>query len=283
MQQKIKKRHVDIVVISDVHLGTYGCRAKELLAYLRSIRPKVLILNGDIIDIWRFSKHYFPKSHMEVIRRIFKMMANGTQVYYLSGNHDELLRRLPRIKAGNFHLQNRLVLNLENGEKAWFFHGDVFDVTMKHAKWLARLGAVGYDTLIIINCFVNFLSEKLGYGRLSFSKKVKNSVKKAISYIEDFEQVAAELAVEKKYDYFVCGHIHQPAIKKISTQRGEVIYLNSGDWIENLTALEYLKGSWSLYHHPMQQPAKEDTGRKARKDKNQPTREVNEAVLAELP
>ncbi|MCU0450847.1 MAG: UDP-2,3-diacylglucosamine diphosphatase [Bernardetiaceae bacterium] len=243
-----KKRRPEVVVISDTHLGTYGCQAKELLQYLKTIKPKVLILNGDIIDIWQFSKRYFPKSHFEVIRRIFKMMANGTMVYYLTGNHDELLRRLPRIDAGNFKLQNRLVLNLD-GKKHWIFHGDVFDVSMQYAKWLAKLGAIGYDTLILLNAGINWLSEKLGYNKIPLSKQVKASVKSAVKFINDFEQIAAELAIEKKYDYFICGHIHQPAMKKIITPIGEVNYLNSGDWIENLTALEYENGQWRLYQH----------------------------------
>jgi UDP-2,3-diacylglucosamine pyrophosphatase LpxH len=245
---KNRKRRPEVVVISDTHLGTYGCHAKELLAYLKSIKPRILVLNGDIIDIWQFSKRYFPKSHFEVIRRIFKMMANGTHVYYLTGNHDELLRRLPRIDAGHFRLQNRLLLTLD-GKKHWIFHGDVFDVSMQYAKWLAKLGAVGYDTLILINTAINFFSEWLGYGKVSLSKRVKDSVKSAVQYINNFEQLAAELAIEKGYDYFVCGHIHQPVMKKIVTANGSVNYLNSGDWIENLTALEYEKGEWSLYEH----------------------------------
>jgi len=243
-----KKRRPEVVIISDTHLGTYGCHAKELLAYLKSIKPRMLILNGDIIDIWQFSKRYFPKSHFEVIRRIFKMMANGTQVYYLTGNHDELLRRLPRIDAGNFRLQNRLLLTLD-GKKHWIFHGDVFDVSMQYAKWLAKLGAIGYDTLIVINKMINFLSEWLGYGKVSLSKRVKDSVKTAIKYINDFEKLAADLAIEKGYDCFVCGHIHQPVMKDIVTPLGKVRYLNSGDWVENLTALEYEKGEWTLYDH----------------------------------
>lgn len=245
---KSKKRRPEVVVISDTHLGTYGCHAKELLAYLKSIKPKILVLNGDIIDIWQFSKRYFPKSHFEVIRRIFKMMAQGTHVYYLTGNHDELLRRLPRIDAGNFRLQNRLVLTLD-GKKHWIFHGDVFDVSMQYAKWLAKLGAIGYDTLILINTAVNYVSEWLGYGKVSLSKRIKDSVKSAVKYINDFEKVASELAVAKGYDCFICGHIHQPSMKKIVTPEGEVTYLNSGDWIENLSALEYEHGQWSVYYH----------------------------------
>jgi UDP-2,3-diacylglucosamine pyrophosphatase LpxH len=246
------KRNVQVAVISDVHLGTYGCRAKELNAYLKSINPEILVLNGDIIDIWQFNKRYWPESHMKIVQRIFKLLANGTKVYYLTGNHDELLRKFTDFKMGELEILDKLVLNLD-GKKAWIFHGDVFDVTMKSAKWLAKLGAIGYDTLILINGMVNWFSEKiLRKGKVSLSKKVKNSVKSAIKFIDDFEQTAIDIAIENGYDYVLCGHIHQPAFREVQTEQGNTVYLNSGDWIENLTALEYHEGRWVLYQHPDQ-------------------------------
>ena len=245
---KTPKRKVDLVVISDVHLGTYGCHSKELLKYLKSIKPKKVILNGDIIDIWQFKKRYWPKSHMQVIKHLAGLIANGTKVYYITGNHDEMLRKFVGFKLGSFRIVNKVVLRL-NGQKAWFFHGDVFDVTMQHSKWLAKLGAIGYDTLIIINRFVNFASERMGRGRISLSKKVKNGVKSAVKFINDFEQTAADIAIDNGYDYVVCGHIHQPVIRQVKNKDGQTLYLNSGDWIENLTALEYHKGQWSIYRY----------------------------------
>jgi UDP-2,3-diacylglucosamine pyrophosphatase LpxH len=248
--KKPSLRKVDLVVISDVHLGTYGCHAKELLQYLKSIRPKTVILNGDFVDIWQFSKRYWPRSHMKVVKHLTKWISKGVQVYYVTGNHDEMLRRFEGFKLGSFSIVNKLLLDLENGEKAWIFHGDVFDVTMKHSKWLARLGAVGYDTLILINRFVNFISEQVfKKGKISLSKKIRNSVKSAVSFINDFEQTAAEIGIYNQYSYVVCGHIHHPQIKTIQTSHGSIQYLNSGDWIENLTALEYHKGKWELYHY----------------------------------
>jgi UDP-2,3-diacylglucosamine pyrophosphatase LpxH len=244
------KRKVQVAVISDVHLGTYGCRAKELNQYLKSIDPEILVLNGDIIDIWQFSKRYWPESHMKIVQRIFKLLANGTKVYYLTGNHDEMLRKFTDFKMGGLEILDKLILHLD-GKKAWLFHGDVFDVTMKNAKWLAKLGAIGYDTLIMINSLVNWISEKiLRRGKVSLSKKVKNSVKSAVKFIDDFEQTAIDIAIENDYDYVLCGHIHQPAMRLVTTEKGETLYLNSGDWIENLTALEYNEQAWSLYHHP---------------------------------
>lgn len=243
-----KRRSIEVAVISDVHLGTYGCRAKELLTYLKSIKPEILVLNGDIIDIWQFSKRYWPASHMRIVKQIFGMAAKGVTIYYVTGNHDEMLRKSVGFTMGSLQIVNKIVLPLD-GKRAWIFHGDVFDITMKHSKWLARLGAVGYDTLILLNAVVNFVYKKLGRGRVSFSKKIKNRVKSAVKFIDDFENTAAEIAINNQYDYVVCGHIHNPEMRTIATEAGQVTYLNSGDWVENLTALEYDQGQWSLYRY----------------------------------
>ncbi|OCK42735.1 UDP-2,3-diacylglucosamine hydrolase [Tenacibaculum soleae] len=251
----MKRRKLDIAVISDVHLGTYGCRASELHNYLKTINPKILILNGDIIDIWQFKKRYFPKPHMKIIKQLMSYITSGTKVYYITGNHDEMLRKFKGFRLGSFEIVNKLILDID-GKKGWFFHGDVFDVTMQHSKWLAKLGSIGYDTLIMINTAVNWTSNKLGYGRLSFSKKIKNSVKSAVKFINNFEKIVSEIAISKNYDYVVCGHIHQPEIKQIEIEKGTTTYLNSGDWIENLTSLEYSNKSWSLYEYEKDNVAK---------------------------
>lgn len=244
--QSMQKRSVEVVVISDVHLGTYGCHANELLEYLQSIEPRSLILNGDIIDIWNFRKYYWPDSHMAVIKKIMEFVVSGIPVYYLTGNHDELMRRFTGLRLGNFHLRDKLVLELD-GEKCWIFHGDVFDVTMRHSKWLARLGAVGYDILILINRLVNFLLLKVGHSKISLSKRIKDSVKSAISFVDDFEQTATDLAIENGYTYVICGHIHKPQVRFCTNEMGSCTYLNSGDWVENLTALEYSNSMWKLH------------------------------------
>jgi UDP-2,3-diacylglucosamine pyrophosphatase LpxH len=242
----MSKRSVDLVIISDVHLGTYGSHAAELVRYLKSIEPKVLVLNGDIIDIWQFSKRYWPKSHMQVLKELVRLAANDTPVYYLTGNHDELLRKFSGFSLGNFHLLDQLVLDL-GGRKTWIFHGDIFDASMQYAKWLAKLGAIGYDLLILLNSFCNWLLARMGRPKMSFSKRVKQRVKTAVSYIGDFEQAAAAVAIERGYDFVACGHIHQPQIREIATDKGSITYLNSGDWVENLTALEYHGGMWYIY------------------------------------
>jgi UDP-2,3-diacylglucosamine pyrophosphatase LpxH len=175
-------------------------------------------------------------------------MGKGVKIYYVTGNHDEMLRKFVGFKMGSFKIVNKVILELGDGKTAWFFHGDVFDVTMQHSKWLAKLGAVGYDTLIHINRVANFISERIfKKGKLSLSKKIKNSVKSAVKFINNFEQTAADIGISNKYDYVICGHIHQPEMREIINEHGKIMYLNSGDWIENLTALEYADGKWEIY------------------------------------
>ena len=268
MQQK--KRKVEILVLSDVHLGTYGCHAKQLLSYLKTIKPKTVVLNGDIIDIWQFNKRYWPKSHMKIVKHVMNWISKGIKVYYVTGNHDEMLRRFCGFKMGSFQIVNKLVLPLAGNKTAWFFHGDVFDVTMKHSKWLAKLGAIGYDTLILINMFANFISEKIfKKGKLSFSKKIKSSVKSAVKFINNFETTAADIGISNKYDYVICGHIHQPEMREISNHHGSIMYLNSGDWIENLTSLEYNDDKWIIYKYDEGAMVKEDPEEDAELSNNQ--------------
>lgn len=242
------KRDIDIVVLSDVHLGTVGCHALELLQYLNSINPNTIILNGDFIDVWNFRKYYWPESHMMVLRTLLTMMTNGADVYYLTGNHDEVLRKVSSLQLGPLMIRDKLVLEL-NGEKVWIFHGDVFDVSIKHSKWIAKIGAQGYDLLILLNRLINWISIKMGKGKVSISKKIKEIVKKAVQFIDNFENTAIELAIDQNYDYVICGHIHQPKVRGYENEKGSVIYMNSGDWIENLTALEYHQGSWNMYRY----------------------------------
>ena len=183
-------------------------------------------------------------------------MSKGIKIYYIPGNHDEMLRKFAGWKLGSLRIVNKVVLELDNEEKAWFFHGDVFDFTMQHSKWLAKLGAVGYDTLILINRFVNFISEKIfNQGKVSLSKKIKNSVKSAVKFINSFENTAADIGISNQYQYVVCGHIHQPEMREIVNAEGKIMYLNSGDWIENLTSLEYTNGEWKIYRFdPLEMP-----------------------------
>lgn len=270
------KRDVDILVLSDIHLGTYGCHAKELLQYLKTIRPKAVVLNGDIIDVWQFSKRYWPTTHMMVVKHLIGLIAKEVPVYYIPGNHDEMLRRFKGFHLGSLKITNKLSLKV-NDSRVWIFHGDVFDVVMQHSRWLAKLGAVGYDTLIVINSFINWCSQKMGRGKISLSKKVKNSVKGAVKFINKFEDTVCSIAAENKYDYVICGHIHQPEMKNVVTPHGSVMYLNSGDWIENLTALEYTGSEWSIYNY-----FKDPVAQAVDIDKKKQTKESAKAMMASL-
>ena len=245
----MERRSVDVAVMSDLHLGTYGCQAKEIVHYLKSISPQILILNGDVIDVWQFRKRYFPIEHIQVIKEVMSLAAKGTRVIYVTGNHDEAMRRYTDIEFGNFQLVDKVVMEI-NGKMCWVFHGDVFDTTTKGgAKMLAKLGSHGYELLIRVNRLMNWALQLMGKEKMSLSKNVMNRVNKAVIRINNFEQTAAEIAIEKKYDYVICGHIHEPQMRTVETKNGKVIYLNSVDWVEHLTALEFYNNDWHMYQH----------------------------------
>jgi UDP-2,3-diacylglucosamine pyrophosphatase LpxH len=245
----MERRSLDVVVLSDVHLGTYGCRAKELLNYLRSIQPAMLILNGDIIDGWQFSKRFFPSLHMQVIKEFMQFVTNGSRVIYITGNHDEMLRKYADLHIGHFTLTDKLVLEIDQ-QMTWIFHGDVFDNTTKgSARMFAKLGSNGYGLLILFNRLVNSLLGFIGREKISISKKIMAGVNKAVAKVNDLEQIASELAIKKKYDYVICGHIHQPSMKTVENAEGKVVYLNSGDWVEHMTALEYENNNWRMFEY----------------------------------
>lgn len=245
-----EKREIEISVISDIHLGSYGCHAEELNNYIKSIKPKILILNGDIFDGYVFNKKYFPTSHVEFIRNVLTLIKKGTEVYYITGNHDEFMRNFDEVSMLNLHKLDKLVLTIDD-KNYWFFHGDVFDISMQGGigKMLARIGGQGYDLLIYINKLVNKFLKLIGKNPYSLSKKVKDSVKKAVVYIRNYEEMSCEHAIKQGYDYVVNGHIHQPSIRKYSNDEGSVIYMNSGDYVENLSSLEYNNGDWSIFYY----------------------------------
>ena len=244
----MKKRKLEIAVISDVHLGTYDSYADELLAYLCSIQPKVLVLNGDIVDIWQFKKSYFPTSHLNVIKKIVSMASKGTEVHYIMGNHDEAPKTFANISLGNIKFSRKLVLNL-NGKKMWFFHGDVFDIPWINGRWIAQLGSFGFGLLVTINKMNNWFLKRLGREKYSLAGKIKKDEKKSEKYISNFEETVIDVAIQNRFDCVICGHIHKPKKALVENRGGTVTYLNSGDWVENLTALEYSLKRWKMYHY----------------------------------
>ncbi len=244
----MEKRKLDVLILSDIHLGTRGCEAAALVHYLQTVAPKILVLNGDVMDIWQFRTGYFPKSHWAVLRELLNIAAQGVPVYYLTGNHDDSLRKMAPFQMGNIHLDNKLILELD-GKLAWIFHGDVYDGSITHGRWAAKMGGRCYDMMIVFNRFVNRIFKPLGLGPFNFSKRLKSAVKKTVAKVSNFEAKAIEVGLEKGYDYVICGHIHRPQIREITTETGSLTYLNSGDWLENLSALEYVDGQWRIFEY----------------------------------
>lgn len=247
MDLTFHRREVDIAVISDVHLGTPACRAEDLLAYLKSIRPGKLVLNGDIIDMQQFDRRYWPDTHTKVVRRILKFAANGVPVFYVTGNHEHALRRFSNagFDFGQLHLVDRLEWTID-GVRTLIIHGDHCDERMGAHRLLARFGSWAYDRIERIGNLVNNLRSGLGWRPVSLTKSIKHRFSKATAWIDRFEEMCAETAVKGGYEAIITGHIHQPAIRHISVGEERPLYLNSGDWVENGTALEYAHGQWQL-------------------------------------
>ena len=242
------KRNLDILVISDLHLGTYGSEADEVLAYLNTINANKIVINGDFVDIMLFNKRFWPSSHMKVIKYFLDLISQGKEIYYVTGNHDELMRKFLNFKIQNFKIVNQIVLDTDEG-KVWIFHGDVFDFSIQ-TQWLTKLAGFLYDYMIIFNSWINKkIMRPLGRKRLNFSKTIKSNVKTAVQYFANFEMKAAEVAQKNGYKYVVCGHIHTPKIESFNINGEEVIYMNSGDWLESLSSLEYADNKWSIYMH----------------------------------
>ena len=243
MQEVIRK--TDISVISDFHLATHASKAKSLLKYLKSIQPRTLVLNGDIVDSWRFSRNYFPKSHLKVIRQLLKMIEKGVQVVYITGNHDDVFRKFNNTRLGNFSIVNQLEMTVAD-QQVWIFHGDVFDHIIHHSPWLAKLGAAAYGFLTLFNKFINVFLKLFSGKEMILYKSMKDRIAKRKAVLTNFEKAIANAAVNKNIDMVICGHTHIPVDKQIDTDKGSVRYINCGDWVEHFSAAECIDGEWSL-------------------------------------
>jgi UDP-2,3-diacylglucosamine pyrophosphatase LpxH len=232
------------IVLSDVHLGTSGSKAREATLFLKKNICHTLILNGDIIDGWQLKKYgKWKNKHTKFFKRVLKMVdAYETKVVYLRGNHDDFLDQVLPLKMGNIHIC-RDYYHESNGKKFYVIHGDVFDSITTNLKWVAKLGDVGYTFLLWLNRKYNNYRVRNGLPYYSLSQAIKSKVKSAVNYVNDYESQLAAMAQIKKCDGIICGHIHQPALKEING----VLYMNSGDWVESLTALvETLDGEWKI-------------------------------------
>lgn len=237
--------------ISDTHLGSKGCKADFLSDFLKHNDCDTLILVGDIIDGWRMRKKVFwPQSYTNVIRRILtrakRGAKRGTKIVYITGNHDDMLRRYSGLTLGNIHLVDEYQHTTATGKKLWCIHGDQFDGVIQCHRWLAFLGDGLYETMLHVNRWYNHVRHKMGFGYWSLSAYLKHKVKRAVNFISAFEDALGKAAAEKNMDGVVCGHIHHAEIRALSP---ELTYYNCGDWVESCTALvEDHDGQISLIH-----------------------------------
>ncbi|GGB76676.1 UDP-2,3-diacylglucosamine diphosphatase [Dyadobacter sediminis] len=253
--------HFRTIIISDLHLGASGSKAEEVTSFLKNYSCKKLILNGDIIDAWQLKKYgVWKRKHTMFFRRVLKMIEeNNTKVIYIRGNHDDFLDQIIPFRLGK-HFQFRKDYILNSGSKSFYItHGDVFDSITTRMKWLAYLGDMGYTFLLWINKLYNKYREWKGLPYYSLSQRIKQSVKMAVNYMSDFEEKLTELAKAKSCDGVICGHIHHPAIREIDG----IQYMNSGDWVETLSALvEDSDGNWSLLYYNQQHAGNKPENRK---------------------
>jgi UDP-2,3-diacylglucosamine pyrophosphatase LpxH len=239
----VAKTRYRTVVLSDLHLGTNTSRAHEVTQFLKAHKCDRLILNGDIIDGWQLRRSgAWKKKHTKFFKLILKRAAKGTEIIYIRGNHDDFLDEIIPFSLGNFSIRRDYIL--ESGTRKYYvIHGDLFDTVTTKLKWIAKLGDISYTFLLWLNRHYNNWREKQGLPYYSLSQQIKAGVKQAVSFIDDFEKQLSSVAKTRKCDGVICGHIHTPANRMI----GDIHYLNSGDWVESLTALvETYEGEWKI-------------------------------------
>ena len=232
------------IFLSDIHLGTRGCKIDLLLDFLRHHETEKLVLVGDIIDLWKLRSSWFwPNKHNDFIRKLIKISKIGTKIIFVPGNHDEFFRQFIPISFGDIDIVRTLEYDAVNGKKYIIMHGDEFDFVIRRYKWLAIIGSHCYDWLIRLNTINAWIRDKLKLRYWSLSKSIKYSVKDAIKTMDNYEVAMAEYAKKRNFDGVICGHIHNAQIKNIQG----IEYLNCGDWVESCTAItEDKKGNFKL-------------------------------------
>lgn len=229
-----KRLRLRTVWISDLHLGTPGCRAEDLLEFLRSVDCDTLYLVGDIIDGWQLRRTWFwPQAHNDVVQKILRKARKGTRVVFVPGNHDEFVRKYAEHTFGGVEVHNDVEHLTADGRRLWVVHGDLFDGVIQRARWLALVGDSAYEFSLRLNRWLNSARARLGLPYWSLSKYLKLKVKRAVSYVCDFEGAVAREARKRGAHGVVCGHIHHAEMREIDG----VLYCNDGDWVESLTAL----------------------------------------------
>jgi UDP-2,3-diacylglucosamine pyrophosphatase LpxH len=227
-------RHYRALFISDIHLGTKACQAETLLDFLRHHDADRIFLIGDIVDFWRIRRGvYWPQAHNDVLQKLLRKARKGTELVLIPGNHDEVLREYCGVQFGGIAIARNLVHAGADGRRYLVIHGDEFDVVVRYAKWLALLGDVGYTLALWANRHVNAVRRLLGQPYWSLSAYLKQRVKRAVNYIGEFETALASEARRHGAQGVICGHIHHAAMRQV----GEVLYINTGDWVESCTAV----------------------------------------------
>ena len=222
------------VWISDIHLGTPGCQAHALLDFLRCVESEHLFLVGDIIDGWQLKRSwYWPQAHNDVVQKLLRKARKGTRVVFIPGNHDEFARKYLSHNFGGVEVSEDWIHQTADGKRLWITHGDLFDGVIQCAKWLAHAGDSAYEFTLKLNRHLNSLRARLGLPYWSLSKYLKQKVKRAVSYVSDFEEAVAREARHRGVQGVVCGHIHRAELRDIDG----ILYANDGDWVESLTAL----------------------------------------------
>jgi UDP-2,3-diacylglucosamine pyrophosphatase LpxH len=220
--------------ISDIHLGTPGCQAEPLLDFLRHTECETLFLVGDIIDGWQLRRSwYWPQSHNDVVQKLLRKVRKGTRVIFVPGNHDEFARKYLGHDFGGIEVVEDWIHETADGRRLWITHGDHFDGVIQCAKWLAYLGDTLYEFTLKLNRYLNSVRARLGLPYWSLSRYLKLKVKRAVSYVGDFENALAREARRRGAHGVVCGHIHHAELRQIQG----TLYANDGDWVESLTAL----------------------------------------------
>jgi len=267
--------------ISDLHLGTPGCQAHALLDFLKRTECETLFLVGDIIDGWQLRRHwYWPQAHNDVVQKLLRKARKGTKVIFVPGNHDEFARGFVGHNFGGVDVAEEWIHETADGRKLWVMHGDLFDGVIQCAKWLAHVGDSLYEFTLRLNRHLNSLRARMGLPYWSLSKYLKLKVKRAVSYVGDFEAAVAREARKRGVHGVVCGHIHHAELREIDG----IVYANDGDWVESLTALvEHADGrleilDWSTRGHPGERAAPEDDAAIAQPG----VREPELAVLSEV-
>lgn len=235
---------VRTLFLSDLHLGTKGCQAHQLLSFLRTYDADTIYLVGDILDGWRLkSGWYWPQAHNDVVQKLLRKVRKGTRLIYIPGNHDEFLRDYLGVQLGGIELTDSAVHETADGKRYLVIHGDQFDLVVRHARWLALLGDGAYTCALTVNTYLNMVRRRLGLTYWSLSSWAKLKVKNAVNYISRFEELLAAEARRQEADGIICGHIHHAAMQNLDGVR----YVNTGDWVESCTAIvEHYDGTLQM-------------------------------------